>query len=526
MTGVARPPRGPDERSLRLADLLASLSLVADLGFGLPPDEAMRSCLIATMLARRLGLADAEVSDVFYTTLLEHVGCNGFAHEAAGVFGDELVSNAAAARTNVADARDGFLTFLPAVTRGRPLLARARIVVFTMTQGANFDRRFAAAACEVGRATARRLGLRESIQRALDEVFEAWNGNGGPRGLKGDAIALASRFARLGATVARFDSIGGHEAAVRAVRQRAGGLLDPELTAAFEADAEDIISAVGAQDPSVAVVAAEPDPPVSIPVARLPEVAAAFGDIADLKSPYMHGHSSGVARLARGAGEVLDVDGDTLDRLHVAGCLHDLGRVAISDVIWESPSAPTTAQWEQIRLHPYHSERILARSAVLRPMAEIVGMHHERLDGTGYHRGSTSRDISLAARVLAAADAYQAMTEGRAYRPALTPGEAADRVHEDARAGKLDGDAVAAVLGTAGQPRPMPRAARPAGLSEREVEVLQAMAQGLGNADIARRFSISTRTAEHHVQHIYTKIGVSSRAAAALFAMEHDLLGR
>ena len=515
-----------DERELRLADLLASLSLVADLGFGLPPDEAMRSCLIATTLARRLGLSETEISDIFYATLLEHVGCNGFSHEAAGAFGDELVANAAAARTNVADTRDGFLTFLPAVTRGRPLLARARVVFFTMTSGADFDRRFAAAACEVGRATARRLGLRDSIQRALDEVFEAWNGKGGPRGLRGDAIALASRFARLGATVARFDSIGGGPLAVRAVQQRAGGLLDPELCSAFVAQAEEIISAVSADDPPVAVLAAEPDPPVSIQVARLAEVAAAFGDIADLKSPYMHGHSSGVARLARGAGASLGLDPDPLDRLHVAGLLHDLGRVAISDAIWESPSAPTTAEWEQIRLHPYHSERILARSAVLGPMAEIVGMHHERLDGSGYHRGSKSRDLSPSTRVLAVADAYQAMTQARAYRAALSPEQAADAVHADARAGKLDGDAVAAVLDTAGQARPRLRPERPAGLSEREIEVLRVMAQGLSNAEIGRRFSISPRTAEHHVQHIYTKIGVSSRAAAALFAMEHDLLDR
>ncbi len=502
------------------------MSLVADLGFGLPPEEAMRSCIVATALARRLGLSEIEVGDVYYTTLLEHIGCNGFAHEAAGVFGDELVANAAAAATNVASRRDGIVTFLPAATRGRPPLARARAVLLTMTTGSDLDRRFAAAACEVGRATARRLGLRESIQRALDEVFEAWNGRGGPRGLRADAIALASRVARLGSTVARFDTIGGPEVAVRAVEERSGSLLDPELATAFVAGAGDLVATMNAGDPPVAVLAAEPEPTVTVPAGRLAEMAAAFGDIADLKSPYMHGHAGGVAALATDAAARLGLDDAARGRLHVAGLLHDLGRVAISDAIWEATAAPTTAGWEQIRLHAYHSERILARSSVLRPMAALVGMHHERLDGSGYHRGSGAKEIAQPARILAAADAYHAMTQDRSYRSAMPAEVAADRVRDDVRTGRLDGDAATAVLDAAGHARTRVRTPAPAGLSEREIEVLRAMARGLGNRAIAERFSISPRTAEHHVQHIYTKIGVSSRAAAALFAMEHDLLDR
>jgi DNA-binding NarL/FixJ family response regulator len=69
------------------------------------------------------------------------------------------------------------------------------------------------------------------------------------------------------------------------------------------------------------------------------------------------------------------------------------------------------------------------------------------------------------------------------------------------------------------------RGTAPAGLSDREVEVLRLVARGLSNREIAQRLVVSPRTAEHHVQHIYSKIGVSSRAAAALFAMEHDLVG-
>jgi DNA-binding NarL/FixJ family response regulator len=136
-----------------------------------------------------------------------------------------------------------------------------------------------------------------------------------------------------------------------------------------------------------------------------------------------------------------------------------------------------------------------------------------------------SREIPMAARILAAADTFQAMTQTRAHREAWSADVAADTIHDEVRAGRLDPDASAAVLDAAGQARARGRRSAPAGLSDREIEVLRAMARGSSNRDIARRFAISPRTAEHHVQHIYTKIGVSSRAAAALFAMEHDLLG-
>jgi DNA-binding NarL/FixJ family response regulator len=176
-------------------------------------------------------------------------------------------------------------------------------------------------------------------------------------------------------------------------------------------------------------------------------------------------------------------------------------------------------------MHPYHSERILATSRSLEPMALVAGMHQERLDGSGYHRGCRARELPPAVRILAAADEFQAMTQERPHRAALTPEQAADELTREARAGCLDADAVAAVLDVAGQGRRRrPADLRPAGLSEREVEVLRLVGQGCSNPDVASRLVISRRTAEHHVQHIYAKVGVSSRPALALFAMEHELL--
>jgi HD-GYP domain-containing protein (c-di-GMP phosphodiesterase class II) len=291
------------------------------------------------------------------------------------------------------------------------------------------------------------------------------------------------------------------------------------------AHAAELLEAASRGDPRQRVLEVEPEPLRIVPKARLPELAAAFGDLVDLKTPFTHGHSAGVARLARTAGEKLGLDGETLMQLHVAALLHDLGRIAVSNAVWEKPGQLTTAEWEQVRLHPYHSERILSGTAVLQPMAALAGLHHERMDGSGYHRGCTAAQIPLPARVLAAADALQAMTQARPHRDALTLDEAAERLHHDAGAGRLDADAVRAVVDAAGGPAHRRADLRPAGLSDREVEVLQLVAQGLSNREVARRLYISPRTAEHHVQHVYGKIGVSSRASAALFAMEHGLLG-
>jgi DNA-binding CsgD family transcriptional regulator len=175
-------------------------------------------------------------------------------------------------------------------------------------------------------------------------------------------------------------------------------------------------------------------------------------------------------------------------------------------------------------MHPYQSERILATSDTLEHLAALAGMHHERLDGSGYHRGCGAREQSVAVRVLAAADVFQAMTQDRPHRDRLSTEHAADELARDARAGRLDGECVAAVLEAAGQARPRSHDLRPAGLSAREIEVLRLVAIGFSNPEIAQELVISRRTAEHHVQHIYGKVGVRSRPGLALFAMEYGLV--
>jgi HD-GYP domain-containing protein (c-di-GMP phosphodiesterase class II) len=502
----------------RLAGLLVGLSRLADLGFGLEMGTALRSCALAARLARSLDLPDADVQAAFYSAFLHHVGCVGYARETADLFGDELIANAAAGRTDAASPRDLVATFLPALLRARPPGQRARLVLAAVTRGGRWADEFTTAACEIGRDSARRLGLPATVQVSLSHVYDLW------RRPRGDGTPVGARIARLIGIAVLFESIGGPELAVTAVRRRAGGMLDPGLVERFTRHAERWFAELAAADARAAVLDLEPRPHVT--VADVRAVAEVFGDLADLKSRHLAGHSRAVAALAAGAAERLGLPADAAGELELAGLLHDLGRVGVSTAIWDKPSPWSAHEWEQARLHPYYSERILAASTELAGLAAIVGRHHERLDGSGYHRGSTEDDLSLATRVLAAADAFRTATEPRAHRPPLPLDRARARLLDQAEQGRLDADAVRAVLAAAGQEVPRTTRRLPRGLSDREAQVLRLIARGLSNAEIAARLVISRRTAEHHVQHIYSKIGVSSRAAATLFAVEHHLLDR
>ena len=508
---------------LRLADLLGSFSMVADMGFGLPPGTAMRTCLVATALARKLGLPESEVGDAFYTSLLGHVGCVSMAHETSVLFGNELKMTRAAAMTNLGDPNDFIETLIPEMTRDMDAPARERLMAAVMTAGPSFGLLFDTASGEVARQTAARIGLPDSVQESLFQHSEAWNGEGAPRGLKGDDIVMAARIQRLSEDAAFFDDMGGIDLAVEALRKRAGGVLDPDLVEAFVADADGLLAEANSGDPRDRIVEVEPQPIAERTEADLISVARAFADVADLKTPFMHNHSTRVADLATLAAERGKLEASTTATLHLAALLHDVGRVGVSDVIWEKPGRLTTAEWEHVRMHPYHSERILAVSRTLQPIARLAGIHHERLDGSGYYRGCTAAEIPMEGRILAAADAFVAMTQDRPYREAMEPDLAAEELRTDARAGRLDPDAVAAVLDGAGQGK-RSEDLRPLGLSDREMEVLRLVAQGRSNPEIAKLLTISRRTAEHHVQHIYSKIGVSTRPGAALFAVQHNLL--
>jgi HD-GYP domain-containing protein (c-di-GMP phosphodiesterase class II) len=352
-------------------------------------------------------------------------------------------------------------------------------------------------------------------------MFAMWNGKGLPS-TAGEAIPLTARLMQVAFTAVMFTVHANTDVALAEVRRRAGGQLDPNLADLLIERADELLDDLDEVDAYQAVLDAEPEPVRRIEKDELADVARTFGNLVDLKSPSLRGHSAGVGDLAAAAIGMLGLR-EEIETVRVAGYLHDLGRVGVSSAIWEKPGPLSTAERDQARLHAYHSERILARIAPLAELAKLAGQHHEHCDGSGYHRGFTAAQLSMPSRVLACADTYRRLIEDRPYRRALAPARAADRLEAEARAGRLDADAAAAVIEAAGLPHGT-RRARPADLTERQVEVLRLVSLGLSNAEIAERLVLSRRTVEHHVQDIYLKIGASTRAGAAMFAMQHGLL--
>ena len=509
---------------LRLAELLSGLSTVADLGYGLPLETALRSCLIATGLARRMDLPESEIADVFYVSLLFHVGCVAYAHETFELFGDDQAVRRAAVETDLTDTRDIFWTFIPGATRSLAPAARVLGAVRMAVTGRTFSKAHDQASCEVSRSVSRRIGLPDSVSNSLYDIHEWWNG-AGARSLRGEQIARPARIARVATEASELLSLGVRDV-VNALRHRARKTLDPAVVEHFASGWEVIVREATTGDPRVQILDAEPSPVIEIAEADLAGVARAFGELSDLQNPFTHGHAGNVTTLSAAIASRLGLDRRTSTSLEIAAYLHDVGRIGVSNRIWAKTGPLTTAEWEQVHLHPYHSERIMASTAAFSPMARIAGMHHERVDGSGYHRGCSGQDVDMAARVLGCADAFEAMTHHRPHRAALQPAQARDELVRESRAGRFDPEVVAGVLDVSDFTPVRRPGLRPGGLSDRELEVLQLVAKGCSNPDIGRRLGISRRTAEHHVQHIYDKIGVSTRAAAVLFAVEHDLLKR
>jgi response regulator RpfG family c-di-GMP phosphodiesterase/DNA-binding CsgD family transcriptional regulator len=521
----------PGGSRLRLAELVATLSLATDLARGRPLEQGLGTCLLAVGLGEEAGLAEDELARVWYGALLRHVGCTADNHLLAAVVGDEIAFSAGLAVTDTTSP-EAFAAHLAGFLRrtGGPEAA-ARLPALAAGMG-----ELAVAVCEVAELLADRLGLGPEVRRDLTLGAERFDGRGF-RGLAGgEQVPVAVRVvqvaetARLAAQLARpagpevADAVAAAEAATVVLGERAGHALDPGLVECFRAARGRLLGRLVAGPLWDQVLASEPGPRPELTGDALASGLAAMAEFVDLKSPSMVGHSSGVARLAGAAAARAGLPPADQAAAARAGLVHDLGRVAISSAVWERPGPLTLDQRERVRLHAYYTERVLAASPGLAGLGALASLHHERLDGSGYHRGAASAALPPVARVLAAADAYQAMTEPRPHRPPLDPDVAAAELRAEVRAGRLDADAAAAVLEAAGRSAGR-RRPRVAGLTAREVEVLGLLARGRSNRQIAAALTISPKTADAHVQHIYAKIGVTTRAAAAVFAMRHDLVG-
>ncbi len=505
---------------VRVAEVVGSLCLATDLAMGFPFEHGLRSTLLALRLCDRLGVDRETASTTYYVCLLSYAGCTADAEVSAELFaGDMTREFVPVMYGSQREIVSGIVRSLPDPERSSPV--RALQVARRLPRAARTGKPHLTALCEVAEMLSGRLGLPSSVQRSFAFLTERWDGGGRLGRAEGEEIPRAVRIAHVARDTAFQRLVGGAEHAARVAGERAGRAFDPEVTRLVVADAPELLGAEPADSAWDELLEREPSPGPTLEGDEIDRALAAMGDFADLISPSFVGHSAGVAGLASTATACLGLDRAEQLSIRRAALIHDIGRAAIATRIWQKPGRLDPDEWERVRLHPYHTERVLTPSPFLASLVPVAGSHHERLDGSGYHRGSTAQALGPGARLLEAADAYHAMTEARPHRPALSPREAADTLLRECRNGLFDPEAVSAVLEVAGQP--VPRIERPAGLTEREAEVVGLIARGMQTKEVARTLGISAKTADRHIQNAYGKIGVSTRAAAAVFAMEHGL---
>ncbi len=506
----------------RLVELVAALSLGIDLGFGQPMEHVLRQCLIALRLADHVGLDDPRRSAVYYSALLVDVGCHTDAHEQVKWWGDDIAFKATKYDHDMRSLR-GTLSGMLMLGAGNQPLHRLRVGLEFFVSGHKEVDHMVESHSQLARALARELSLPGSVQEAVATAYERWDGRGWPGELAGEAIPLASRLSQLAEYVEVAHRLGGIDAALTLAEERAGGQFDPTLVQMLVEHGTEILGDLDDTQSWESVISAEPELRMVLRDEEVETALTGVADFVDLKSPYTLGHARAVAELVTVVATAMSLPPGETTVLRRAALVAGFGRLGVSNAIWDKHGTLAAGEWERVRMHPYLTERMLRQSPWLAPYGAVAVQLRERLDGSGYPRGLPGALISTPARILAAADAYQSMVEPRAHREALPAVAAATELKEDVVAGRLDGAAVAGVLEATGHARTR-RRAHTAGLTAREVDVLRLLARGLSSKQIAERLFISSKTARHHIEHIYVKIGASSRATASLFAMQQGLL--
>lgn len=498
-------------------ECLSALSVILDLANGLAEDKSVLAATFAWELAKDAGLPEDEQWAALLAAMLRHLGCTAYASVEAEVAGDDIALRRGLHRRDSSRALDVMSAVADA---GQGVFGKSRGLVRLAAKGPQLEASLTLEACGAARLLSEGLKLGPKVTRALDEVFERYDGTGAPHGWGGASLSNAGRVATVAHVATVFALEGGPVRATEVLQARAGTALDPALVKRAVALVKQLAAPaeyLGLQHHAVVRFAeAQPLP------TTLDDVAEAFGDFSDLQAPHARGHSREVAARCRQVANVLQLPAAEVPTLVHAAHLHDLGQVAVPTSIWTMPRAHRPTEHERAKAHAFFTERVLAGALPLRGVAKVAGAHHERLDGSGYHRGSSGGAISRPARILAACDVASALLKDRPHRPAMTSAGAALELRAMVKSGQLDGEVVEAVLVVMGERSARPRAA--SSLSERELEVLRLVARGKTNKEVASVLGLSPRTVQHHTMHIYEKLGVDTRAGAAMVASQRGLL--
>lgn len=511
------------EQPIRAAEVIGALSLATDLGTGQPLEHALRTAVLAVRLGELAGASAEELADTYYVALLHASGCTSNGHEAIQVYDDDIAYRAAFFLIDSTNPAEVMAFYRANIGAGRSPEEREALVADALANAGSRAREGFATMCEVAQRFAGWLGLGAGVEASLEYVFARWDGRGFPN-VEGEGLPLPVRLLHVGRDISLFLAASGSQDARGVIERRTGTAYDPRLAELATGNFDELMAELDEAHMWQQALDSEPEPQRWFAGEQVDAAFTSIAALTGLKTPWLREHSTGVAELAEAAAWRLGLAADAVTALRRAALAHDLGRVGVSNAIWEKPSALGFGEWERVRLHPHYTERAFAQSPALAPIGVLAGSHHERLDGSGYHRGTTANGLEQAARILAAADVYGAMCEARPYRPALDTAAAEAELLREASEGRLDTAAVDAVLAAAGH-RPVERVRElPGGLTERELQVLTILIRGESNQEIADGLGISARTVGHHVQHVYQKVGVRTRAAATMWAFENGLV--
>ena len=503
---------------------MATLALAQDNAFGQPLESQLRSCLLAGWLCEAAGHDEDVRAAAYWVALLRYVGCTSHSHEVAALFGDDIAIRAQSLVHDAGEPSEVVHDVLDHVTRQYPADEHEAVVAATMAGLHDWVVLNFTSGCEAGDQLAARLAMSDAVRESLAFTFERWAGTGFPNGAAGEAIPLPMRVVHLTHDVEAIARHSSPESALAAVRDRQGRTYDPALAAVMLDHGAQWLATLAKLDPWDAVLENEPEPRRVLLDDDLEEAMLVVADFVDVKSPYAVGHSRRCADLVAAAGPALGLDADATTDLRRSALVHELGMTALSNQVLDKPAALTRAERDRVEAHPLLTEQMLRRTPAFVRLVECAGAHHERADGSGYHRGIPVDATASAA--LEAAEVYVGLTTDRADRPAWSAVAAAAELRRLASEQQLLPGAVEAVLEASGhEPRRLPRATNPAGLTDREVEVLRLVARGLTTKQVAEALFLSAKTVDHHIQHVYSKIGVSTRAAAALWGVQNGVVG-
>jgi putative nucleotidyltransferase with HDIG domain len=414
--------RPDDLQQVRLAEVLSSLSYALDLTEGQPEGHAVRTCVIGMRLADEAGVDAALRTDLFYALLLKDAGCSSNAARAYQLFGaDDFQVKRSWKLVDWSNRWDAFAHVVRNTAPDQAWVVRAMRLAKFATAGA-VGTEMIQTRCERGADIARMLGFSDTTAGAIRALDEHWDGNGGPYGLRGAAIPLPARILCLAQTVEIFAAAAGPATACRVARERSGHWFDPGLVPALDAIERDagFWTSLYGTDPQQLIARIAPDGH-TIPADDevLDRTASAFARVIDAKSPYTYRHSSRVAEITEALSRVFGFGAAAHRDLRRAALLHDIGKLGVPNRILDKPERLTEAEFAAVRRHTEYTQRILERVSCFRHFAELAASHHERLDGTGYHRGLGADDLPLGARLIAVADVFEALTAERPYRGPL-----------------------------------------------------------------------------------------------------------